>query len=267
MRLIFPNGEHAQVVLDSGVTRIGAGPDCQIMLAAPGIGIRHAEIHIDEDKARLEIPNPDNVCTINGKQAKGRNEIRPGDLITFAKVSCRVTEIERAKDMPAPAPKRDQVGDDDGRTRVRMALPKFLLRGVSGTTFGKTFPLAGAVVVGRHSECDISIPSEEVSRRHAQLKVTADGVMVEDLGSANGTYINNKRVREGLLKPGDELRLDNLRFLLIAPGMEPAAAAKPVTPTAEAPQGGSKAPMIIGIVVVLAIAAAAGLYFGGVIKL
>ncbi len=45
--------------------------------------------------------------------------------------------------------------------------------------------------------------------------------MVEDLGSANGSFINDKRVHgSGVLKPGDELRLDTVRFLLLAPGAE-----------------------------------------------
>ena len=44
--------------------------------------------------------------------------------------------------------------------------------------------------------------------------------MVEDLGSANGTYVNEKRVTRELLKHGDELRFDQLRFQLVAPGKE-----------------------------------------------
>ena len=108
----------------------------------------------------------------------------------------------------------------DGATRVRVALPKFILRGVSGSTFGKTFALHGTMVVGRAAECEISIPTDEVSRRHAQLRAVSDGIHVEDLGSANGTFINGERVRQGLLKQGDELRLDTVRFTLIVPGQE-----------------------------------------------
>ena len=82
------------------------------------------------------------------------------------------------------------------------------------------FPVAGPVVIGRAPECDISVPADEMSRRHALVKPTPDGLQVEDLGSSNGTYINNKRVQTGFLGPGDELRLDAVRFILVAPGME-----------------------------------------------
>jgi predicted component of type VI protein secretion system len=130
--------------------------------------------------------------------------------------------------------------EDSGATRVRMAIPTFVLRGVSGAVFSKVYPVAGPVVIGRAPECDISVPADEMSRRHAMVKPTPDGLSVEDLGSSNGTYINNKRVQTGFLGPGDELRLDAVRFILVAPGMEmgsstkelPSSAAKPAVSAA-----------------------------------
>lgn len=112
------------------------------------------------------------------------------------------------------------IPDDDNRTKLRMALPQYVLRGVSGSTFGKTFPLYGSMVIGRHRDCDLSVDEEEVSRRHARIVLGPDGLTVEDLGSSNGTYVNSKRVQSGPLAPGDELRIDNLRFLIQAPGMD-----------------------------------------------
>ena len=112
-------------------------------------------------------------------------------------------------------------GDDDGRTRVRMALPKFMLRGVSGPTFGKTFAVVGSMTIGRNHDCDIPIATDEISRHHAKLQVTPSGVMVEDLGSANGTFVNNQRVHgSAMMKGNDELRLDTIRFLLVSPTAE-----------------------------------------------
>ena len=152
---------------------------------------------------------------------------------------------------------------DTGATKLRMALPKLILRGVSGAAFGKTFPVGKEMIIGRQHDCDIPIPAEEVSRHHVRIKPGAEGLLIEDLGSANGTYINGKRVQQGLLKPGDELRLDSIRFMLIAPGMEiPRGSDKPAsTPAPAAASGGSKLPMIIGVLVVLAVIAGAVWYF------
>jgi len=141
-----------------------------------------------------------------------------------------------------------------------------MLRGVSGATFGKTFALVGTMVIGRQQDSDIPVPAEEISRHHARLQVTPDGVLVEDMGSANGTFINDKRVKNGILKPGEELRLDTVRFMLVAPGMDAKQqSAVPRTETAKpaASQGSGKAVgIVIGLIVLAAAAFAALRYFG-----
>ena len=70
------------------------------------------------------------------------------------------------------------------------------------------------VVVGRHRRCDIRIASPRVSRRHCWLALDRDGVLVRDLGSTNGTRINGQRVKEGVLRPGDELAIAHCRYQL-----------------------------------------------------
>jgi pSer/pThr/pTyr-binding forkhead associated (FHA) protein len=70
----------------------------------------------------------------------------------------------------------------------------------------KEFPLAsGKTLVGRSEECDLRIPLPEISRKHSMLIVSNSAVTVRDLGSANGTYVNNKRVSEQELGAGDHL--------------------------------------------------------------
>jgi pSer/pThr/pTyr-binding forkhead associated (FHA) protein len=70
------------------------------------------------------------------------------------------------------------------------------------------------VLVGRHPHCDVRPPSIRVSRRHCCL-IEVDGtVVVRDLGSTNGTFINGQRVEAGRLLPGDELTIAKLRYRL-----------------------------------------------------
>ncbi|MEO8672292.1 MAG: FHA domain-containing protein [Tahibacter sp.] len=268
MKLIFPNGEHEPTNLSEGVTTIGTGAMSRIVLAAPGIALNHAEVHLRNGQAMVRVPDPNNVVVLNGRQVTQDTPLKPGDLVLFAKIGCQVMAPERTAAAPAPA-RAAAAGNDenDGRTRVRQALPKFLLRGVSGSTFGKTFGLVGTMTIGRQADCDISIPAEEISRHHVRLQVTPDGVMVEDMGSANGTFINDKRVHNGILKPGEELRLDNVRFLLMAPGMEmpkPAAATPKDERSAPAGNSGGNVGIIIAVVVIIVLVAAAGAakYFG-----
>ncbi len=61
------------------------------------------------------------------------------------------------------------------------------------------------VVLGRMPESDIVLNDPNVSRRHAEFRRTAEGVVVADLGSTNGTRVNGSPVRERMLESGDEV--------------------------------------------------------------
>jgi hypothetical protein len=249
MKLIFPNGEHGAVLLGEGSNRLGSAELSLIRLQAEGVRAEHASLELSSSGVSLRLFDGAPV-SVNGQPASDGQVLKPGDQLGFGPVQARVVAVERIQE--SPAPKRQQV-DDTGATRVRAALPKYVLRGVSGAAFGKTFAVASAQVIGRHHECDIAIASEEISRRHAQVKPTADGVLVEDLGSSNGTFINGQRVQTGVLKNGDELRLDAIRFMLVVPGQEiPKTAAS--APTQPEPAGNRAlfGAAIIGAVLVAA---------------
>jgi pSer/pThr/pTyr-binding forkhead associated (FHA) protein len=70
-------------------------------------------------------------------------------------------------------------------------------------------------LVGRDLACDVSLDSSRVSRRHCCLAFGNGEVVVRDLGSANGTWINGRRVKNGHIRPGDVLGIAHLRFRLI----------------------------------------------------
>jgi len=221
MKLLFPNDEHAPVVLADGAILVGAAAGCAIRLAEPGVADRHCELLTKAGQTRLR-PLTDAAATVlNGRQVAGEVVIKPGDLVLFGRIGCRVLASEQRAPAAPAQPAADAGDDDAGQTRVRMAMPKYLLRGVSGPTFAKIYAMVGAMSVGRNSDCDICIPIDEISRNHAKLQTASDGVVVEDLASANGTFVNDQRVHAGtLLKPGDELRFDTVRFLLMAPAQD-----------------------------------------------
>lgn len=258
MKLVFPNGEHSQVLLNDGINRIGSAPDSQVRLDLPGIAPVHCELQVQSSGVALRIPDPSLPITLNGKPVQGVMALRANDMLGIGTVQARYVVVEVARGRSAP----QSADDDSGATRLRMAVPKFVLRGVSGAAFGKAFPIPGQVTIGRAPDCEISIPSDEISRKHAQVKPISDGLSVEDLGSSNGTYINGERVEKGLLKPGDELRLDTIRFLLIAPGMEIPGSQKATVPlTQPGRKGKSRAGLIVAAATASAAAAAAVVYF------
>jgi predicted component of type VI protein secretion system len=249
MKLVFPNGEHGQVFLTPGPNRIGSDPGGAVVLDQPGVLPAHCEIHVSGTGANLQIRAGGGPVSVNGKAVADIMGLRSGDSLQIGPVLARFVVVEEAR---SAAP--DGEDEDANATRVRMALPKFLLRGLSGAVFGRVYPVTGPIVIGRAAECDISVPADEMSRRHALLKPTADGLSVEDQGSANGTYVNDKRVQQGFLRPGDELRLDAVRFLLVAPGIEMATAQASGTPAGPArrPMTAQKMQMWASIMLTLA---------------
>ena len=251
MKLVFPNGEHSQALLNPGANRIGSGPDAVIMLTQPGILPQHCVIHITANGANLQVPPGGGTVSVNNKPVTDLMSLRSGDSIQIGPVMAKFAVVEAARGITA-----ESADEDSGATRVRMAVPKYVLRGVSGAVFSKVFPVTGPVVIGRAAECDISVPAEEMSRRHALIKPTPDGLSVEDLGSSNGTYINNKRVQHGFLNPGDELRLDAVRFILVAPGMEMATQPLPKGKVATAGAAGAGQAVMMKVAMVMVAVAA-----------
>ncbi len=78
------------------------------------------------------------------------------------------------------------------------------------------FPLDKEVVtIGRASENDICIRDLRVSRFHARLTSDRTGMSIEDLGSTNGVYVNQERVKIRTLRDGDMIAIDNNRMRLI----------------------------------------------------
>ncbi|WP_434048169.1 MULTISPECIES: sigma 54-interacting transcriptional regulator [Sorangium] len=66
------------------------------------------------------------------------------------------------------------------------------------------------VVIGRDPTADVPIPERSLSRRHARFTFQRGDVLIEDLGSTNGTFLSGQRVEQGVLKPGDEVVLGEI---------------------------------------------------------
>jgi pSer/pThr/pTyr-binding forkhead associated (FHA) protein len=80
---------------------------------------------------------------------------------------------------------------------------------IEGPGAGKEINFDRPIVIGRSSDADVLLEDGEVSRQHVRITPEADGsATVEDLGSANGTFINeNELVGPSHLGPGDDLQL------------------------------------------------------------
>jgi hypothetical protein len=103
------------------------------------------------------------------------------------------------------------------------------LRFLWGHLQGGVLPLQRGrpVLIGRQPDADLVIADELVSRRHARLAFEGDELVVEDLGSTNGTYLNGARVTRGRVVEGDLLLVGGSIMKVIAGDLPGAEAAPP----------------------------------------
>ncbi|HEY7638535.1 MAG TPA: FHA domain-containing protein [Steroidobacteraceae bacterium] len=86
----------------------------------------------------------------------------------------------------------------------------------------REIPIKPEMVLGRLAECDLQLTEGQASRRHAKLFVAEDAVWLEDLNSANGTFVNGAKVTGKVkLASGDRLRFDVEEFDFKVPSAAP----------------------------------------------
>ena len=121
----------------------------------------------------------------------------------------------------------------EGPTKVRPTKPR-PRRGddeepcvevLEGLQRGTVFSIGSAMLIGRTSRMQLRLEDDGVSREHAKLTVTDDGIVnIVDLGSTNGTYVNGARVDVAIVREGDRIQIGpdvTLRFDFRRPGEEP----------------------------------------------
>ena len=70
--------------------------------------------------------------------------------------------------------------------------------------------VAPEILIGRRADSDVVLLNEHVSRHHAKLMRTSEGYVLVDLGSTNGTFVNDNRIRTQLLKHGDKVSVGDV---------------------------------------------------------
>lgn len=103
---------------------------------------------------------------------------------------------------------------------VSDGLRKYALQILSGPKQGSLIPLSeqAEFVIGRSADVELTLAEEMVSRRHARLVAAGGELMIADLGSTNGTFVNGEKVAEAPLHEGDRILIGTTVLVLIARG-------------------------------------------------
>ncbi|MCK5875944.1 MAG: FHA domain-containing protein [Alcanivoracaceae bacterium] len=229
LKLQFKDHRKAAIWLVDSRYAMGRDKSNDIVIDEEGISNFHAELRVEDDD-RVFITDAGSISGtfVNDKQIKARTQLRAGDVIRLNKSELHLVDPkEQLKAQPedsataiSPALQGLSVSNRQASGPGVGGVPVgWLLRGKTGSIAGEAFPIppTGRAILGRSQTCDIVLPGTHVSRQHAELYFQSGRLHVKDLGSSNGTYVNRKKVQEGVVNPGDELRFDTLVFQVEAP--------------------------------------------------
>lgn len=129
----------------------------------------------------------------------------------------------------------------------------------SGAGAGTVVPLRRGVYTLGRSDARIVIADPELSRRHARVVVTDTDISIEDLGSANGTYVDGRKIRDAPVTTGSTIRCGNSTMSVVFTDMvewDLSAAGSPVLEPINVPRSadpGSRGPLLLAAVLPLAV--------------
>jgi ABC-2 type transport system ATP-binding protein len=254
-------------------TLIGRDPGSDVVLA--DAEPRHASFVLLDGNLAVEDLGSTTGTYVNGHRVAGLQRLVPGDLV---RLGATVLEVRGSADAPAapvapvpaapaPAPHppaeappaQPPLAAASGRPTVVTApetvasrrisrtkqIPMLpVLSFVAGERKGMDVPVGGQVDVGRDpGAADVVLHDDsEISRRHAAFAISGSGLTVEDLGSTNGTFLNDQRLTGvAPLHSGDKVRLGSTVIDVHVPGeavippppepaAEPAATGAPAAP-------------------------------------
>jgi pSer/pThr/pTyr-binding forkhead associated (FHA) protein len=127
------------------------------------------------------------------------------------------------------------MGTDLVHRRARVSGRRIILAGLGPKLDGLRWEADDLLQIGRQNTLDIVLQDASISRRHAEILPTAQGWILCDLGSSNGTYLNGERVSKttGRLRPGDLIQVGELSLRVVAVDAETEAAPAPLSPAQE----------------------------------
>lgn len=226
-QLSFADNRRGPLALTEAVSTIGRGASNWLVIDDATVSEQHAKLIFHDGRLFLQDNRSANGSLVNGKRT-GYKELQSGDTLTLGDVELR---IETAPEVPEPSAVylADTVA---GKPQLPTEPEGWRLVSDSSWLAGREFRLSSPVtVLGRGKDCTIVIPGTHLSRHHAQLRQEGNRLVLRDLGSTNGSYVNEVRIEgEQEIRVGDRLRFDVYSFRVFGPPDAPTSLAEAASP-------------------------------------
>jgi pSer/pThr/pTyr-binding forkhead associated (FHA) protein len=179
-----------------------------------GLGVDdfHAEISIHSDY--LILKSVEGSCLVNNLPVDKEYQLASGDELKIG--NQRLIVLDPKTIEQAPSPKSSEVNVDEDSSNGQLEQSWTLIPDHPKLK-NRDFSIVDRCVLGRAKECEFSIPYKMLSREHASLTIVDNLLILQDLGSSNGCYVNGKRVKKVNLKGGDKVSFAKLSFRVQPP--------------------------------------------------
>ena len=212
-----------QFPLSASTIRIGAGADADVVLPTDAaLGVQAVIEHTDDHSLAIRRAVPQAEVRVNGVLLGPEpTPLMHGDKVEVAGVELRFAdESKRGATHYMSVEAIPSIGGARRTGAARAVAPSGgrLVSLVDGKEYA--VPDKG-LVIGRDAGCDVVVPRNEVSRRHAELAATEDGYVVRDT-SSNGVYVNGERIQGShRLSRADVIRVGGEEFRFYADVLNP----------------------------------------------
>ena len=245
--------EIARKEMEAGEFTLGRDQDRHMVLASPSVSRRHCRVRVEPTGVSVIDEGSANGIVLNGTRipANTMTACPPGTRIEIAEFRLIVEQVGMAPAPPppqmvpppqmappqmmAPPPQMAPLPQMPSAVMPGAALPVSgmpqaggggptdLVRLIAegGQYSGRVFDLPGLneLGVGRGVGNDLVLDDPSMSRKHAKMRRIGGGrIEVEDLNSANGTYVNGRKITTAQAGPGDTVRFGELMFRLDGSG-------------------------------------------------
>jgi pSer/pThr/pTyr-binding forkhead associated (FHA) protein/tetratricopeptide (TPR) repeat protein len=217
-----PNGDVREVPFSEDPVVIGRDESADVRVDDKKISRRHASFRVVDGEPTVEDLGSANGIKINGKRIDKRSKFKIGDQIKVGSFNITLKDPSEstgssAFDDPNKSPARKPAVEKvvskpkEAAKEPNKDMPS--LTGLDDPVQGRRFELKkGENIIGRLEECDVPILDGSVSRQHSRIVFTRDRLTVTDLGSSNGTFVNDTRIDMAELAHKDRLRVGNINF-------------------------------------------------------
>lgn len=204
LKLEFKNFDQTSYWVVDEKFSAGSSARNELVIRHDSVLEKHAVLTVLDDSTIEVVPVAAAPVLIEGSPVHASSNLKLGQTLTLGEVELRLfdpSENQR-KTPPKIFKVEEQAASNEAAWKVKAV----------GGFSNELISITGDTYVGRELGNDIVLPGNHISRRHARLFIHNGQLMVHDLDSSNGTYVNDERVRESALYLGDRIRFDNFDY-------------------------------------------------------